>query len=86
MFDILHQLGCKLIDGQNCVCQPGGDGRAGHALVLRLLRVLNHQQAALFLNGLDADRPIGAAARQDNGNGVAMARARLRKKKSMGVR
>jgi hypothetical protein len=63
----------ELSHGQHDVGDVGGDDCTRHALVRRFARILYQHDAARFLDGLRADGAVGAAAREDHRESVAVA-------------
>jgi hypothetical protein len=69
----LRQACGELSHRQHDVRDLGRDHGAGHGLVQRLARVLHQDEAAGVLHGARAEHAVGAAARQDHGEAVAVA-------------
>ena len=59
-------------EGQDEVGEPRGDRAARHRSVFGLVRVLHEDDAACFLDRLEADRAIRAGAREDDGEAIAV--------------
>ena len=59
-------------EGQDEVGEPRGDRAARHRSVFGLVRVLHEDDAACFLDGLEAARAIRAGAREDDGEAIAV--------------
>jgi hypothetical protein len=65
-----EQAGGNIGDVENPIDHAGGDGGAGHAVVLGLGGILDDGESAPFLDALDADGAVGVAAGKDDGDGV----------------
>ena len=74
-FLVAHELDNTrgyLAEGKDEVGQPRGDGAARHRRVFGLIRVLYENDAACFLDGLEADCAVRAGAREDDREAVAV--------------
>src|ERR1700677_2269633 len=63
-----------LSNRQDEICKPGRDCAARHRAVLGLVRVLDQDDAASLLDGLDADRSARPPAGKNNGKVVTTPR------------
>ena len=59
-------------EGQDEVGEPRGDRAARHRSVFGLVRVLHEDDAACFLDRLEADRAVRAGACEDDGEAIAV--------------
>ena len=50
--------------------RAGQDRASGHAIESSLVRILRDDEAALFLDGLQAEAAIGACPREDHADGA----------------
>ena len=79
--DQLGKPGGDLPHRQNEIRKPCRHGAARHRSVFGLVRILDQDYAAGLLDRLDADGPVRAGARKNNGEIVAMlGRERTEKK------
>src|SRR5215467_7549942 len=70
--DELGELCAHLANWQNEIGDFGRNGSPGHRRIFGFVRILDDDDAAGFLDRLDADRPIRARTRQDYREAVAM--------------
>ena len=59
-------------EGEDEVGEPRGDRAARHRSVFGLVRVLHEDDAACFLDRLEADRAVRAGACEDDGEAIAV--------------
>ena len=60
----------RLLDRQDVVHQPGGNGAAGHAVKTGLVRILHQQETTGLVDGHGATGAIGTGTRQDHAHGM----------------
>jgi hypothetical protein len=73
-FPVPHELDNArgyFAEGQDEVGQPRGDRAARHRSVFGLVRVLHEDDAACFLDGLEADCAVRAGARENDREAIA---------------
>ena len=68
MLEIRLDLGGHFFRRQNKVRQARGNGAAGHAVEFGGFFILNHDHAAVFLDGPDAPHAVAAGTGQDDAN------------------
>ena len=74
-FLVAHELDKTrgyLAEPQHEVGEPRGDRAARHRAIFGLVRVLHEDDAACFLDGLEADRAVRAGARKDDREAIAV--------------
>jgi len=67
---ILHQLVGQLRRGKHVIHEAGGDRAPEHGIVLRRLRGLRHDHAAVLLHGAQADRSVGSRPGKEHAHGI----------------
>ena len=75
MFPVPHELDNArgyFAEGQDEVGEPRGDRAARHRSIFGLVGVLHEDDAACFLDRLEADRAVRAGAREDDGEAIAV--------------
>jgi len=67
---ILHQLVGQLRRGKHVIHEAGGDRAPEDGIVLRRLRGLRHDHAAVLLHGAQADRSVGSRPGKEHAHGI----------------
>ncbi len=65
-----HQPSRHFLGGQDKIHQPRGYGRPGHAVEPCSVLLLDHDHAAVFLNGTYTAHAVAARTRKDHGHGL----------------